>query len=98
VTYPPKLVIPDYAIDVQENSIFFDVGGETPQEASIRPHSAMFGHVKIEGIPHPVLLPQPQQHGFKWDDKPLMIEAYDIILNDLGRGTSALSQTVRGHR
>jgi len=45
-----------------------------------------YGTIEIEAQEYPVLLPQPLQHDFKWNDPANKVELYDVVLIDLGSG------------
>jgi hypothetical protein len=71
--------------DVKASNILFNAGVDTLDELDST-EAITDGIIEIEGQEYPVLLPQPLQHGFKWDDPANQVELYDVVLIDLGSG------------
>ena len=63
----------------------FNAGADTLDELDTT-DAITDGTVEIEGRKYPVLLPQPLQHDFKWNDTASQVELYDFVLIDLGSG------------
>ncbi|THH21556.1 hypothetical protein EW146_g10 [Bondarzewia mesenterica] len=77
--------------DIKPDNIMFDVGEDkdsTERELAADPPK-VDGQVELNGTTYPVMLPQPLAHDYKWNDTPMFVDRYDLVLNDLGQARLA---------
>jgi serine/threonine-protein kinase SRPK3 len=77
--------------DVKPDNILFCIGN-SPDHIDSQLESTPLetdGDIEVNGVSYPIMRPQPLKHSFRWDDRPNLVELYDLLLIDVGHCTFA---------